>query len=61
MNGDRIPIVDEDKASRDTLRRLFAHESWAVTVASFVTEALAKLDPPPLCVLPDLIPNRLGH
>ena len=55
MNGDRIPIVDDDKASRDTLRRLFAHEGWVVTVASCVTEALAKLDPPPLCVLLDLM------
>ena len=47
MNGDRIPIVDDDKASRDTLRRLFAHKGWVVTVASCVTEAMAKLDPPP--------------
>ncbi len=55
MNGDRIPIVDDDTASRDTLRRLFAHEGRVVTVASCVTEALAKLDPPALCVLPDLM------
>ena len=52
MNGDRIPIVDDDKASGDTLRRLFAHEGWVVTVASCVTEATAKLDPPPLCDRP---------
>ena len=55
MNGYRILIVDDDKASRDTLRRLFAHKGWVVTVASCVTEAMAKLDPPPLCVLLDLM------
>ena len=55
MNGDRIPIVDDDKASRDTLRRLFAHRGWVVNVASCVTEALTRLDPPPLCVLLDLM------
>jgi len=55
MNGYRILIVDDDKASSDTLRRLFAHKGWVVTVASCVTEAMTKLDPPPLCVLLDLM------
>ncbi len=55
MNGDRIPIVDDDKASGDTLRHLTAHEGRVVTAASCVTEAMAKLDPPTLCVLPDLM------
>ena len=55
MNGYRILIVDDDKASSDTLRRLFAHKGWVVTVATCVTEALTKLDPPPLCVLLDLM------
>ncbi len=55
MNGDRIPIVDGDKASRDTSRRLFAHEGWVVTAASYVTEAPVYLDPPPLCVLLELM------
>ena len=55
MNGYRILIVDDDRASRDSLRRLFAHRGWVVNVASCVTEAMAKLDPPPLCVLLDLM------
>jgi len=52
MNGDRIPIVDDDKAPRDTLRRLFAHEGRVGNVASCVTETPAKLDPTPFCDRP---------
>ena len=55
MNGYRILIVDDDKASSETLRRLLVHRGWVVTVAECVTEALTKLDPPPLCVLLDLM------
>jgi hypothetical protein len=54
MNGDRIPIVDDEKASGDTLRRLFAHEGRVVKVASCVTETPTKLEPPPLF-------HPLGH
>jgi CheY-like chemotaxis protein len=55
MNGYRILVVEDDAASRDTLRRLFAHEGWVVSVAKTVTEAMTKLNPPPHCILLDLM------
>src|SRR3954447_19635874 len=55
MNGYRILVIDDDKATRDALGRLFAHKGWVVTVANCVTEAMTKLDPPPHCILLDLM------
>src|SRR5262249_32680856 len=62
MNGYRVLVVEDDAASRFALRRLFTHKGWIVSVAESVTEGLAKLDPPPHCILLDLtLPDGGGE
>jgi len=62
MNGYKILVVEDDPASRDILQRLFAHKGWLVSLAETVTEGMAKLDPPPHCILLDLtLPDGHGE
>ena len=62
MNGYRLLVVEDDRASRDSLRRLFAHKGWVVTVANTVAEAMDSLNPPPHCILLDLmLPDGAGE
>ena len=62
MNGYRVLVVEDDPASRHALRRLFAHRGWLVSLAESVTEGMAKLDPPPHCILLDLtLPDGDGE
>ena len=62
MNGYRILVVEDDAASREALRRLFVHKGWIVSVARTLTEAMAKLDSPPHCILLDLmLPDGPGE
>jgi len=49
-----ILIVDDDPAAR-ALARIFDRRGWSVESATSVAEALQKLDPPPDCVVLDLM------
>jgi CheY-like chemotaxis protein len=55
MNGYRVLIVEDDAASCDALLRIMDHRGWVVTVAQTVAEAMVSLDPPPHCILLDLM------
>ena len=48
-------IVEDDDASRELLRKLFARRGWDVTTAATLAAALAALDPPPDCLVLDLL------
>jgi DNA-binding response OmpR family regulator len=62
IQGYRILVVEDDAASLLALRRLFAHRGWVVSAARTVAEAMAKLDPPPHCILLDLmLPDGEGE
>lgn len=62
MNGYRVLVVEDDDASREALRRAFHHRGWLVSVASTVTEGMAKLSPPPHCIILDLtLPDGKGE
>ena len=62
MNDYRILVVEDDDASRDALRRLFVHKGWLVSVAKTISEGLEALDPPPHCVILDLmLPDGEGE
>ena len=47
-------IIDLDTPARERLRRHFARRGWSVALATTVTEARARLDPPPHCILLEL-------
>jgi len=47
-------LVDDHQATRDLLRRALARCGWRVLEAATVAEALARLDPPPDCLVLDL-------
>src|SRR5947209_6591904 len=55
MGMQRLLVVEDDATSRDALRTIFARRGWHVAVAGTVAEGLALLDPPPHCVILDLI------
>jgi CheY-like chemotaxis protein len=55
MNGYRVLVVEDDAASRDALHRLVEHRGWVVSVAKTVAEAMDSLNPPPHCILLDLM------
>jgi DNA-binding response OmpR family regulator len=48
-------IVEDHHDIRAALRRLLVHRGWHVLEAATVAEALALLDPPPDCVILDLM------
>jgi len=51
----RMLIVEDDKTTSNLLRSIFTHKGWQVETAGTVLEGLAALDPPPDCLLLDLI------
>lgn len=55
MKGYRILVVEDNEASRKALHRLLDHRGWVVTVAKTVAEAMESLNPPPHCILLDLM------
>jgi DNA-binding response OmpR family regulator len=55
MKGYRVLIVEDDAASCGALLRILEHRGWVVTVAQTVAEAMESLDPPPHCILLDLM------
>ena len=55
-------VVEDDAATRNALKRIFVNKGWSVRVASTVAEGLAQLDPPPDCVILDLmLPDAGGE
>lgn len=62
MNGYRVLVVEDDSASRNALSRLLRHRGWVVSVARTVAEAMDSLNPPPHCILLDLmLPDGSGE
>jgi DNA-binding response OmpR family regulator len=57
MSGQRprLLIVEDHPDIRTPLRRLLALRGWDVLEAGTVAEGLARLDPPPACVILDLM------
>jgi DNA-binding NtrC family response regulator len=55
MSGNRLLVVEDDELSCWALRSIFTSQGWQVTIARTVAEGLAQLDPPPRCLLLDLI------
>jgi len=55
-------VVEDDSSTRNALRRIFIHKGWRVLVASNVAEGMAQLEPPPDCVILDLmLPDAGGE
>ena len=59
MAGERILIVDDDPALRETLSEVLSDEGYQVTVASDGEQALEELDraPPDLVILDVMLPR----
>jgi len=55
MSDKRLLIIDGDTATRERLRRRFTHMGWSISLAGTVAEAKARLDPPPHCILLELM------
>src|SRR5438132_89627 len=51
----RVLIVEDHVASRVVLARLFSQAGWRVTEVGTLAKGLAALDPPPDCIVLDLI------
>ena len=57
-----VLVVEDDLATAKALRRFFQLTGWEVRIAGSIGEALALLDPPPDCVILDLmLPDGLGE
>jgi ActR/RegA family two-component response regulator len=54
MSDKRVLIIDGDTPARERLRRHFARRGWSVALAGTVAEAMARLDPPPHCIVLEL-------
>jgi DNA-binding response OmpR family regulator len=55
MAGARLLIVEDDRLSREALRKIFARKGWHVTAVETLAEGLLQLDPPPDCLILDLM------
>lgn len=51
----RLLIVEDSSVARRALEALFLLRGWSVAVVATVEEGLMMLDPPPDCVLLDLL------
>jgi DNA-binding response OmpR family regulator len=55
-------IVEDDWTTHDALRRIFIRKGWEVLSALTVAGGLALLDPPPDCLILDLmLPDGEGE
>lgn len=62
MSARRLLIVEDDSVSRRAMETLFRRRGWEVSSAKSVEEALGLLDPPPDCVVLDLmLPDGNGE
>lgn len=50
-----ILIVEDHTPSRELMRKLFTLRGWRVVTASTVAEGLRALDPPPDCLVLNLV------
>lgn len=58
----RMLVVEDDRATRTLLRRVLTLCGWEVIEAGSLTEGIARLDPPPDCLLLDLhLPDGDGE
>lgn len=55
MGNRQMLVVDDDLISCRALQGIFRRKGWQVNVATTVNEALGLLDPPPDCVVLDLM------
>jgi CheY-like chemotaxis protein len=51
----RVLLVEDDRVARRALRRLFVARGWEVAEAATLAEGLSSLDPPPSCIVLDLM------
>ncbi|MEO6809838.1 MAG: response regulator [Isosphaeraceae bacterium] len=51
----RLLLVEDHPATRNVLRRLLTMRGWDVLEATTIAEGLARLDPPPECLVLDLM------
>jgi DNA-binding response OmpR family regulator len=62
MSAKRVLIVEDHEPTRRALRGLFRVRGYEVSTAGTVAEALASLDPPPSCIVLDLmLPDGRGE
>jgi CheY-like chemotaxis protein len=64
MNGlqHRMLLVEDDADTRNILRRILTLCGWEVVEAGSIAEGLARLEPPPDCLLLDLeLPDGAGE
>ena len=55
-------LVEDHQATRDVLRRILALCGWEILEAATIAEGLARLDPPPDCIVLDLdLPDGPGE
>jgi DNA-binding response OmpR family regulator len=55
-------VVEDDPTTSKALRKYFQLKGWEVRTASTVAEGLAQLEPPPDCVILDLmLPDQGGE
>lgn len=55
-------VIEDDPSTRNALRKCFRLKGWDVRVATTIAEGLAQLDPPPDCVILDLmLPDGEGE
>jgi CheY-like chemotaxis protein len=53
--GPRMLVVEDDPTTRDALRGIFTLKGWEVVAAGTVADGLVGLEPPPDCVILDLM------
>ncbi len=62
MSRDRVLIVEDHAPTRGSLKRIFAGKGWDARTAATMAGGLAGLDPPPDCVVLDLmLPDGQGE
>jgi DNA-binding response OmpR family regulator len=62
MRSPRILLVEDDPRALRAMTTLFRHRGWTVSQAATVSEAVAQLDPPPDCIVLDLmLPDGSGE
>ena len=62
MSSRRVLIVEDHEPTRRALRGIFRVRGYDVTTAATVAEAMGQLDPPPHCIVLDLmLPDGQGE
>ncbi len=62
MNRQRMLLVEDHEETRTLLRRILSLCGWDVAEAATVADGLTQLDPPPDCMVLDLVlPDGKGE